>query len=82
VSAYTDADVQTATAALAEAPLGCSEEQDMRLVLDLVAPAIAARAWDEGHRTPWQRECSCGKYGTGQLITPNPYRADEIEAKP
>ena len=48
-----------------------------------------AEAWDEGHRTPWKRgpsgcdcfaqsvvECGCGRYGTGPLITPNPYRTE------
>lgn len=47
----------------------------------------AEKAWDEGHRTPQARgddgcmcgawnedECGCGKYGTGPIITPNPYR--------
>ena len=51
-----------------------------------------AEAWDEGHATRQKREpddcrcaayyageCGCGKYGTGRIITPNPYRADETE---
>ena len=60
-----------------------------RAALEAAAPLIAAKAWDEGHRTPQKREmddcqcsawssseCACGKYGTGKLITPNPYRKD------
>jgi hypothetical protein len=48
-----------------------------------------AAAWDEGHKTPWKREpddcrcsawssieCACGRYGTGRITTPNPYRQD------
>ena len=47
-----------------------------------------ARAWDEGHRTRqirelddcrcgayYEGECGCGKYGTGRIVTPNPYRS-------
>jgi len=47
MSAYTDADVEAATAELVEAPLENSEAQDVRLILDAVAPAIAARALRE-----------------------------------
>lgn len=52
--------------------------------------AVAADIWDEGHRTRVQRgpdgctcnawnedECGCGEYGTGPIITPNPYKASE-----
>ena len=52
--------------------------------------AVAADLWDEGHRTRVQRgpdgctcnawnedECACGEYGTGPIVTPNPYRASE-----
>lgn len=48
---------------------------------------VKAEAWDEGHRTRQRREmddcncnawsegeCACGLYGTGKIITPNPYR--------
>jgi hypothetical protein len=51
------------------------------------ARELMAQGWDEGHGTPVQREpddcrcgawyegeCGCGKYGTGKIITPNPYR--------
>ena len=91
MSAYTDADVQAAFKATRRVKggtiVGLLVEKEVRLALDAVAPAIAARAWDEGHATHWQREmddcrcgawnrgeCGCGKYGTGRLITPNPYR--------
>ena len=49
-----------------------------------------AEAWDEGHRTPQDRElddcrceawhegeCACGLFGTGEIITPNPYRQEQ-----
>lgn len=51
------------------------------------ARELMAQGWDVGHQTPVQREpsdcrcgawcedeCACGKYGTGKIITPNPYR--------
>lgn len=51
---------------------------------------VLADAWDEGHRTYQKREpdecycsawsegeCACGLYGTGKIITPNPYRRTE-----
>lgn len=52
---------------------------------------LMARAWDEGHKHRWSRgddgcecaahslgECSCGLYGTGELLSlnANPYRED------
>ena len=53
-----------------------------------IVEAVAADIWDEGHRTRVQRgpdgctcnawnedECACGEYGTGPIVTPNPYRA-------
>ena len=53
------------------------------------AEAALVVAWDSGHVTPWKRgpsgcdcfaqsvvECGCGRYGTGPLITPNPYRTE------
>ena len=62
-------------------------------ILTAVLPDLLAAAWDEGHETPWQRErddcrcfawssseCGCGRYGTGRLITPNPYRAAHAAA--
>ena len=55
--------------------------------------AVAADLWDEGHRTRVQRgpdgctcnawnedECGCGEFGTGPIVTPNPYRASERPA--
>ena len=51
---------------------------------------VKAEAWDEGHRTPQDREpddcqcgawyegeCACGLFGTGTIITPNPYRKEQ-----
>jgi len=51
---------------------------------------VKAEAWDEGHRTPqvreahdcqcgawYEGECACGRFGTGKLITPNPYRQEQ-----
>jgi len=100
MSAYTDADVQAVREAIKEKSLDrftsdyLSDDARIwlagfaaRAALEAIAPAIAARAWDEGHATPWQREmddcrcgawnrgeCGCGKYGTGRLVTPNPHR--------
>ena len=94
MSAYTDADLRAAIHAANDRE-PCANDRNphpidqcaMRAALDAVASTIAARAWDEGHATHWQREmddcrcgawnrgeCGCGKYGTGRLITPNPYR--------
>lgn len=51
------------------------------------ARELMAQGWDAGHGVPVLREmddcrcgawhegeCGCGKYGTGKIITPNPYR--------
>lgn len=53
------------------------------------AEAERAEAWGKGHRTPWVREpdececgawssneCGCGLYGTGRIVTTNPYRQE------
>ena len=63
-----------------------SYDHGVRVTLE----AVAADIWDEGHRTRVQRgpdgctcnawnedECGCGEYGTGPIITPNPYKASE-----
>lgn len=65
---------------------------DPRQSLRAALEAVAADIWDEGHRTRVQRgpdgctcnawnedECGCGEYGTGPIITPNPYRASESQ---
>lgn len=44
MSAYTDEDVQAGVRVLVSAPLENSEEQDVQAILEVVAPAIAARA--------------------------------------
>ena len=58
--------------------------------LDQTLREAKAEAWDEGHRTPQDREpdgcqcgawyegeCACGLFGTGTIITPNPYRKEQ-----
>jgi len=50
MAAYTDADVQAATHVFLKAHRDNDFEQDMRAVLDAVAPAIAARAKAEALR--------------------------------
>jgi hypothetical protein len=47
VSAYTDADVEIARAALLRVPRFAPDSVQVRVVLDAVAPAIAARALRE-----------------------------------
>lgn len=54
---------------------------------------MLAKAWDEGHKTRQIREpdscmcfalssseCGCGLYGSGRIITPNPYSESETLA--
>lgn len=70
------------------------ESKQPRLVeFDRWLEQVKAEAWDEGHRTPQEREpddcqcgawydgeCGCGLFGTGEIITPNPYRQKEQDA--
>lgn len=62
--------------------------------LSQIVRGLQAKAWKEGHRTPVQRgpsgcrcgawdegECACGKYGTGKILTPNPYRTVQVRGE-
>ena len=88
--------VYAAAAAIHETIPGCSARAAEHAAVNALAavlPDLLAAAWDEGHETPWKREpddcrcgawssieCGCGHYGTGRIITPNPYRCGTEEA--
>lgn len=74
MSAYTDDDVQAVAAVILSGRIVTRPEwarREARAVLEFIAPAIAARAWDEGH------EAGIAAEHDGFPTEQNPY--DEIE---
>ena len=72
---------------------GLANRATARKMVNRWLEQVKAEAWDEGHRTPqirephdcrcgawYEGECACGLFGTGEIITPNPYREKEQDA--